>query len=89
MNRAMLKLTGCEEHDLLGKKITRIPHLKNYGLTRFQEIVECINEKRTPPVFEIKWTHTENTCLWFEIRTSLNLKNNKVVGFNLSLHDIS
>jgi PAS domain S-box-containing protein len=89
VNRAMLKLTGCEEHDLLGKKITRIPHLKNYGLTRFQEIVECINEKRTPPVFEIKWTHTENTCLWFEIRTSLNLKNNKVVGFNLSLHDIS
>ncbi|MBM3436500.1 MAG: PAS domain S-box protein, partial [Bacteroidetes bacterium] len=57
--------------------------------SRFQEIIDSINENRVPPPFEIEWLSTKGVCGWFEIRTGINLRNNRPIGFQLIFIDIS
>jgi PAS domain S-box-containing protein len=89
VNHSLLRITGCKENTLLGKKITRLPQLKVQDIPRFQEIIDNICESRITPSFEIEWSNNEGQPLWCEIRSGFNHRNNKIIGFQLIFNDIT
>ena len=88
-NFALAKITGFKEEELIGKKITRLPNLKSQDISRFQAIIDIVNNNEIPPSFEFEWVNREGSLLWCEVRVSKITKNNKLSGFQVIFNEIT
>ena len=89
VNFALAKITGYKEEELIGKKITRLPNLKSQDISRFQAIIDIVNNNEIPPSFEFEWVNREGSLLWCEVRVSRITKNNKLSGFQVIFNEIT
>jgi PAS domain S-box-containing protein len=89
VNYALSKITGYQEEELIGKKITRLPNLKSQEISRFQAIIDIVNNNEIPPFFEFEWTDKDGDLLWCEVRVSHITKNNKLSGFQVIFNEIT
>ena len=70
INHALSKMTGYREEELIGKKITRLPNLRSQDISRFQAIIDLINNNDIPPAFEFEWANRDGGIIWCEVRVS-------------------
>jgi PAS domain S-box-containing protein len=89
VNFAFSKMTGFKEEELIGKKITRLPNLKSQDISRFQAIIDLINNREVPPSFEFEWSNKEGAILWCEVRVSKLTRNNKLSGFQIIFNEVT
>ncbi len=89
VNYALSKITGYQEEELIGKKITRLPNLRSQDISRFQAIIEIINNNEIPPFFEFEWADKNGDLLWCDVRVSQITKNNKLSGFQIIFNEIT
>jgi len=89
VNKNLLEISGLEEKDFLGKKITKLPLLEPMFVPRFESIIESIAAGRQLPAFEFKWIDKNNSVHWFEVETSTRIKNDKKSGIHVIFSDIT
>ncbi len=89
VNLTFLKMSGYSEKDFIGKKISRIPIIQPKILARFNLILDSVLDEKIPEVFEFEWKTKDDSIIWSETHTSLIRKNNKLIGFQINLYDIT
>lgn len=89
VNENILKLSGFNEKEFIGKKVTKIPNLQARDIVRFQAIIESIVSEKPNSIFEFEWKNKNDSIVWCEISTSLLRKNNKINGIYIIFNDIT
>jgi len=89
VNLTFLGMSGYEESDFIGKKITRMPVLQPKDVPLFQATLDAIINDRIPGTFEFEWKNKNGTVNWSETFTSPIKKNNKISGFQIIFNDIT
>ena len=82
-------MSGYSEKDFTGKKISRIPIIQPKNLARFKLILDSILDEKVHEVFEFEWKTKDDSIMWCETHTSFIRKNNKLIGFQINLNDIT
>ncbi len=89
VNSTLLKITGFEESDFIGKKISKLPILLPEDYSGYENILDTIIRSRTDEVFELEWKTKDGKTRWSELHFVPISKNERFTGFNITFIDIT
>jgi len=89
VNSTLLKITGFEESDFIGKKISKLPILLPEDYSGYENILDTIIRSRTNEVFELEWKTKDGKTRWSELHFVPISKNERFTSFNITFIDIT
>ncbi len=88
-NKAFFEFTGFSREEIVGKKFTRLPHLRKMDIPRCIKIFNSLISGRKPKPFKINWIHKDGTLHASEVWVGFLKKNKKISGILSIARDVT
>jgi PAS domain S-box-containing protein len=88
-NPAFSYLTGYSKEEILGKHVSELPTMDKREIPKYLKLFGSLLRGNKQKSFEFEWTHKNGTLHLAEARASLLKKNNKIIGMQAILRDVT
>ena len=89
VNRALTKLAGLKDYNLIGKNIYNAPIFDEETKKELKKIIDKIRKTKNIRSLEFGLTRGDQTRLWVDVNISPILFDNEILGYQLITKDIS
>jgi PAS domain S-box-containing protein len=88
-NPAFSELSGFPKDEIIGKHITKIPTMPKRDIPKYLKLFYSLIRGSKQRSFEFEWVHRDGTRHLAEARAGLLKKNNRIVGLQAIIRDIT
>ncbi len=88
-NKAFFEAIGFAKEEIIGKKFTKLPHLRKKDIPRYIKIFNSLITGRRPKAFKVEWIHKDGTTHTSEVQVSFLKKKRKISGIISIARDIT
>ena len=89
INSAFSQLTGYSKEEIVGKHISKLPTMRKRDLPKYLKLFGSLLRGNKQPSIEYDWIHKDGTLRLAEARASILKKDNKIIGLQAFLRDIT
>jgi PAS domain S-box-containing protein len=88
-NPAFIELTGYSVEEIKDKHFTKLPTMRKRDIAKYLTLYGSLLRGKKQRTFQFEWIHKDGTIRIAEARASLLKQDNKVVGMQAILRDIT
>jgi PAS domain S-box-containing protein len=89
VNHKLTEMTGYEENQLVGFKLTHLPFLNLRSSHYFQKLIDSVDMEKHLPGFEMEWKTAYGLTSWSQIEIHVMSSNDRFTGFRIEFTDIT
>jgi PAS domain S-box-containing protein len=88
-NPAFSNLMGFSKDEIIGKHISNLPTMRKRDIPKYLKLFYSLLRGKKQRSFEFEWVHKDGTQHLAEVRAGLLKKNDKIIGLQAILRDIT
>lgn len=88
-NKAFFEYTGFNRDEIIGKKFTKLPHLRKMDIPRYINIFNSLISGRKPKPFRVNWVHKDGTVHASEVCVGFLRRKKKISGIVSIARDVT